>query len=283
MSETEFKDNITQSLKRLRSRFGNVVPQVAMILGSGLGSFADELQDPLHLSYEDLPGFPLPTVAGHSGECVFGSLGDKRVLIFRGRFHFYEGHSLTTATLPVRVAGAWGISTLVVTNAAGGLRKEWAPGSLMAISDHLNLLGHNPLRGKNFDEFGTRFPDMSQAYHLTYRQHAHRVAQKHGIELQEGVYAAMNGPSYETPAEIRMLRTLGADAVGMSTVPEVIVARHHGMKVLGLSCITNHAAGVLDDPSQKVNHEEVIENSKRAEANFKTLLRAWIETYPSTI
>ncbi len=276
-STEEWKTVITKCLQTLRSRFGDSSPDMAMILGSGLGSFADELEDSLHLPYGDLPGFPLPTVPGHSGECVVGKMGDKRVLIFRGRFHFYEGHSLHTATLPVRVAGAWKIPTLIVTNAAGGIRKDWAPASLMVISDHLNLLGHNPLRGANLDDFGTRFPDLSNAYDPAYRKQMFEIAQKANIDLKEGIYAAMNGPSYETPAEVRMLRTLGADAVGMSTVPETIVARHHGMRVLGMSCITNHAAGVQDDPGQEVNHEEVIENSKKAEAHFKKLLKAWVK------
>lgn len=258
--------------------FGPTPPDVCVILGSGLGAFADRISGPIRLSYDQIPSFPKPTIAGHVGECVYGSVGPRKVLVFRGRFHFYEGHPLSIVTLPVRAVGAWGTKALVVTNAAGGLRKDVAPGSLMLLKDHVNLLGENPLRGPNL-EFGPRFLDMTAAYDDEFRAHAKDLGRRLKIPLPEGTYAAMLGPSYETPAEIKMLSIVGVDAVGMSTVPEVIVARHHGMRVLGISCITNLAAGTLG-PSQKINHEEVLENTQRAQESFCELLTQWIESAP---
>jgi purine-nucleoside phosphorylase len=271
---SHYKGTITRALGALTKAFGKSPPDVAVVLGSGLGSFADHLESSKTLSYQRIPGFQRTSVPGHAGECAIGKIGGKRVLIFRGRFHYYEGHSLTITTLPIRTAGAWKIPNLIVTNAAGGLRPEFKPGSLMLIRDHLNLVGANPLRGPNLEQFGPRFSDMSSAYDAEFRELAKKVAADLKIQLHEGVYAGLAGPSYETPAEIRMLRTLGADAVGMSTVPEVIVAKHQGMRVLGISCVTNHAAGVSD---QTVNHEEVIENSKKAERDFCELLARFIE------
>jgi purine-nucleoside phosphorylase len=244
--------------------------RVALMLGSGLGAFADDLEDAAAISYLDIPGFARPTVEGHAGRLVSGSIEGVSVLAMQGRFHYYEGYSLEEVVFPVRVFGVLGIRSLVLTNAAGGLNVEFDQGSLMVISDHLNLMGANPLLGPNDERFGPRFPDMSEVYSRDYQEVAVAEAHAVGLELRRGIYAALSGPSYETPAEIRMLRTLGADAVGMSTVPEAIVARHMGIKVLGISCITNMAAGLLDQP---ISHTEVMETGERVHDTFKELLR----------
>jgi purine-nucleoside phosphorylase len=243
--------------------------RVALVLGSGLGAFADALEDAEPLDYAEIPGFARPTVEGHAGRLVVGRTGGATVAAMQGRFHFYEGYTLEEVTFPVRVLGLLGIKGLVLTNAAGGLNNSFEQGSLVVISDHLNLLGANPLLGKNDERFGPRFPDMSEVYDREYQEVAVCEAHAMGVELRRGIYAALTGPSYETPAEIRMLRLLGADAVGMSTVPEAIVARQMGLRVLGISCITNMAAGVLDKP---INHEEVIETGERVRETFAELL-----------
>lgn len=243
--------------------------EIGVILGSGLGDYAQALKDERHIAYSDVPGFPVSTVPGHAGVWYTGELCGKRVCMMRGRFHYYEGYSLKDVTLPVRVMQRLGVKTLIVTNAAGGVNMSYAPGDLMVISDVINMTGANPLFGVNLDAFGPRFPDMSKAMDAQYRALAHESAKALGMTLREGVYAQMTGPSFETPAEIRMLRVLGADAVGMSTVPEVIVARHGGMRVLGISCITNMAAGILDQP---LNHEEVMETGERVKDSFRKLL-----------
>ena len=253
----------------LRSRGGDDA-RVALVLGSGLGAFADGLEDALAVPYSEIPGFARPTVEGHAGRLVFGRVEGVHVAAMQGRFHFYEGYSLEEVTFPVRVLGRLGIKSLVLTNAAGGLNESYTPGSLVCISDHLNLLGASPLRGRNDERFGPRFPDMSEVYDREYQEAAVGAARALGLEMPRGVYAALSGPAYETPAEIRMLRLLGADAVGMSTVPEAMVARHMGLRVLGLSCITNMAAGVVDRP---INHEEVIETGERVSETFAALLR----------
>lgn len=247
---------------------------IGVILGSGLGDYAQALEDERHIAYADVPGFPVSTVPGHAGVWYTGTLKGKRVCMMRGRFHYYEGYSLKDVTLPVRVMQRLGVKTLIVTNAAGGVNMEYKPGELMVISDVINMTGANPLFGENLDAFGPRFPDMSKALDGEYRELAHRCAKEMNLTLREGVYAQMTGPSFETPAEIRMLRTLGADAVGMSTVPEIIAARHGGMRVLGVSCITNMAAGILDQP---LNHEEVMETGERVKDGFRALLDAVIE------
>ncbi|HEY0079509.1 MAG TPA: purine-nucleoside phosphorylase [Pyrinomonadaceae bacterium] len=244
--------------------------RIALVLGSGLGAFADDLQDSVSIPYEDISGFARSTVEGHAGRMVLGKVEGVEVAAMQGRFHFYEGYSLEEVTFPIRTLGLLGIKSLVLTNAAGGLNNAFTQGSLIVISDHLNLLGASPLRGANDERFGSRFPDMSEVYDHEYQELAVREAHAMGLELRRGIYAALPGPNYETPAEIRMLRLLGADAVGMSTVPEAIVARHMGIKVLGLSCITNMAAGVLDTP---INHAEVIETGERVHATFAELLR----------
>ena len=248
--------------------------EIGVILGSGLGAYADQLENAVRLPYADIPGFPRSTVAGHAGLWCCGTLHGKRVAMMQGRFHYYEGYSMQDVTLPVRVMQQLGIKTLIVTNACGGVNLSFEPGDLMVISDIFSLTGQNPLIGPNLDAFGPRFPDMSCAFDKELRALAHNCAKEQGFSLQEGVYAQMTGPSYETPAEIRMLRTLGADAVGMSTGPEVIVARHGGMRVLGISCVTNMAAGILEQP---LNHKEVTETAERVKGQFTALLDAVIE------
>lgn len=247
---------------------------IGVILGSGLGDYAEALEDAAKLPYSEIPGFPRSTVAGHAGMWCCGTLYGKRVVMMQGRFHYYEGYGMKDVTLPVRVMQKIGVKTLIVTNAAGGVNLDYHPGELMVIGDMFSMTAQNPLIGPNLDAFGPRFPDMSCAFDKELRALAHECANEQGFALREGVYAQMTGPTYETPAEIRMLRTLGADAVGMSTVPEVIVARHGGMRVLGISCITNMAAGILDQP---LNHAEVTETANRVKGQFRNLLDRIIE------
>ena len=247
---------------------------IGVILGSGLGDYAEALEDAVKLPYSEIPGFPRSTVAGHAGMWCCGTLYGKRVVMMQGRFHYYEGYGMKDVTLPVRVMQKIGVKTPVVTNAAGGVNLGYHPGELMVIGDMFSMTAQNPLIGPNLDAFGPRFPDMSCAFDKELRALAHECANEQGFALREGVYAQMTGPTYETPAEIRMLRTLGADAVGMSTVPEVIVARHGGMRVLGISCITNMAAGILDQP---LNHAEVTETANRVKGQFRNLLDRIIE------
>lgn len=247
---------------------------IGVILGSGLGDYAEALEDVVKLPYSEIPGFPRSTVAGHAGMWCCGTLYGKRVVMMQGRFHYYEGYGMKDVTLPVRVMQKIGVKTLIVTNAAGGVNLGYHPGELMVIGDIFSMTAQNPLIGPNLDAFGPRFPDMSCAFDKELRALAHECANEQDFALREGVYAQMTGPTYETPAEIRMLRTLGADAVGMSTVPEVIVARHGGMRVLGISCITNMAAGILDQP---LNHAEVTETANRVKGQFRNLLDRIIE------
>ena len=247
---------------------------IGVILGSGLGDYAEALEDVVKLPYSEIPGFPRSTVAGHAGMWCCGTLYGKRVVMMQGRFHYYEGCGMKDVTLPVRVMQKIGVKTLIVTNAAGGVNLGYHPGELMVIGDMFSMTAQNPLIGPNLDAFGPRFPDMSCAFDKELRALAHECANEQDFALREGVYAQMTGPTYETPAEIRMLRTLGADAVGMSTVPEVIVARHGGMRVLGISCITNMAAGILDQP---LNHAEVTETANRVKGQFRNLLDRIIE------
>lgn len=260
---------IEQAADYLQHKFKHI-PKIGLILGSGLGVLADEIENPVKVSYGNIPGFPVTTVEGHAGQLVFGTLKGVSVVAMQGRFHYYEGYEMNSVTFPVRVMKAIGVETLLVTNAAGGIQTSFAPGDLMIIRDHINFMGTNPLIGPNESNLGTRFPDMSEAYANDLRQIAKNAAERLHIDVQEGVYLAVTGPSYETPAEIHMFRTLGADAVGMSTVPEVIVARHSGIKVLGISCITNMAAGILNQP---LNHEEVIETTERVKAHFLSLVK----------
>lgn len=245
---------------------GIVSPEFGLILGSGLGDLAEMIEDAVILDYSDIPNWGQSTVSGHAGKLVYGNLSGRKVLALQGRFHFYEGNSMAVVTFPVRVMKALGVRGLLVTNAAGGI--GYGPGTLMAISDHINLTGQNPLIGENLDSFGPRFPDMSHVYTPDYRMIAHRVADELGIPLEDGVYLGVTGPTYETPAEIRAFKTLGADAVGMSTVPEVIVAAHSGLEVLGISCITNFAAGL----QYELYHEDVVAVSHRMKDSFKQLV-----------
>ncbi|NLE20062.1 MAG: purine-nucleoside phosphorylase [Clostridiales bacterium] len=252
---------------------------IAVILGSGLGGYEEQLMNPAEIEYDDIPGFPLSTVPGHAGKFIVGTVRDKRVLVMSGRFHSYEGYSMEKVTLPVRVMSMIGVKTLIVTNAAGAVNESFKPGDLVIIDDYINLSGRNPLRGKNLDRFGPRFPDMTYAYDPELRAVAEQEAKKLGIDVRHGVYCWMNGPSFETPAEIRMARILGADLVGMSTVPETIVARHCGMRVLGISSVTNMAAGVLDTP---INHEEVLAVGEAVREPFRKLVDAVIDTMPES-
>jgi purine-nucleoside phosphorylase len=255
--------------RTLRARRAET-PHVALVLGSGLGAFADDIEESVAVPYDEIPGFARATVEGHAGRLVLGKLEGVSVAVMQGRFHFYEGYALEEVTFPIRVLGLLGAKSLVLTNAAGGLNVALKQGALMVISDHLNLLGENPLRGPNDARFGPRFPDMSEVYDHEYQDAVIQVAHEMGMELRRGIYAALSGPCYETPAEIRMLRLLGADAVGMSTVPEAIVARHMGLRVLGISCITNMAAGMVDEP---IDHAEVMETGERVREKFSELLR----------
>jgi purine-nucleoside phosphorylase len=248
-------------------------PRIALVLGSGLGAFADELDGATRIAYEKIPGFPRSTAVGHAGCLVIGKAGDIAVAAMQGRVHFYEGYSAKEVVFPMRVFARMGIRSTILTNAAGGINLEFKQGALVVIRDHINLQGSNPLVGPNDDRFGPRFPDMTQAYWKSYREIALTEAKRLGIEVHLGVYAALSGPSYETPAEIRYLRAIGADLVGMSTVPEVIVARHMGIRVLGISCVTNMAAGILDQP---LDHAEVMETGERVKTHFIALLRAII-------
>lgn len=244
-------------------------PKIGLILGSGLGVLADDIVNPVKIPYNEIPGFPVSTVEGHAGQLVCGQLSGVEVIAMQGRFHFYEGYSMDKVTFPVRVMKELGIEELIVTNAAGGVNESFTPGDLMIITDHINNMGTNPLIGPNDSRFGVRFPDMSEAYSKNLRALAKDVAEKSNIAIKEGVYVGNPGPVYETPAEVRLARTLGGDAVGMSTVPEVIVAKHAGLEVLGISCISNMAAGILDQP---LSHDEVIETTEKVKASFLTLV-----------
>ncbi|MGI5825307.1 MAG: purine-nucleoside phosphorylase [Bacillota bacterium] len=245
------------------------IPDALMILGSGLGNFAEKIENPVVLKYKDIPNFPVSTVQGHAGQLVIGSAGGKYVAAMQGRFHYYEGYNLDKITFPVKVFAKMGTEILIATNAAGIVNEKFKPTDLMVLTDHINLMFSNPLLGKNNETLGPRFPDMTEVYTKELRELALKTAEKHNIPLRQGIYAAMSGPSYETPAEIRMVRFLGGDAVGMSTVPEAIVAHYCGMKCLGISCLTNYGAGITD---QKLNHKEVLLNSQTANDYFCDLL-----------
>jgi purine-nucleoside phosphorylase len=264
-------DRVEQAAGFVRDRLAANVPEVAIVLGSGLGAFADRLESATRLPYTDIPHWPGAAVVGHAGVLVAGRSGGRRVLALAGRSHFYEGHPLTTVTFATRVLGRLGVKTLVLTNAAGGINTSFSPGTLMVIDDHINLMGTNPLVGPNEERWGARFPDMTEVYAPRLRALADEASRQVGVDLKHGIYVGLHGPSYETPAEIRYLRTIGADAVGMSTVPEAIAARHMGLEVLGISCITNPAAGVLPAP---LHHDEVMEVARRVSSQFIGLLEA---------
>ncbi len=275
-------ESAVEAAEFLRSKFPGEI-KAAVVLGSGLGAFADTLENAIAIPYEQIPHFARSTVQGHAGRLVIGSIGGVNIAVQQGRFHYYEGYEMPQVIFPMRTFGQMGIKNVILTNAAGSLSTEMAPGSLMLISDHLNMMGTSTLRGANDERFGPRFPDMSSVYDRELQHLANRTANEIAAErfkagsdkkltdfLHRGIYCALSGPTYETPAEIRMYRLFGADAVGMSTVPEAIAARHQGMRVLGISCITNYAAGMLDQP---INHEEVMETGLRVAEIFQELLR----------
>ncbi len=275
-------ENAVEAAEYIRSKYTGE-PKIAIVLGSGLGAFADELADAVAIPYEEVPHFARSTVEGHAGRLVVGKAGDTDVIVQQGRFHFYEGWSMEQVMFPMRVFGRLGITTVILTNAAGSVRPGMKPGDLMLISDHLNMMGVNPLRGPNDERFGVRFPDMTNVYDPQLQKIIDGAANEIAAELHEagtdkeprdflhrGIYCALSGPTYETPAEVRLYRQLGADAVGMSTVPEAIAARHQGIRVAGISCITNFAAGMTDDG---INHAEVMETGARVAEVFKELLR----------
>ena len=266
-------DRVEEAAAAIRARCDRL-PETAIVLGSGLGDFADTLLEAIATPYGDLPHWPASKVVGHAGRLVIGTVAGRRVAALSGRAHYYEGHDLSTVVFATRVMGRLGVKQVVLTNAAGGINTGFAQGGLMVIDDHINLLGSNPLAGVNDERFGPRFPDMSEVYSRRLRDIADAAAKAKGVPVSHGVYVAVHGPSYETPAEIRFFRTIGADAVGMSTVPEAIAARHMGMEVLGISCITNMAAGVLPRP---LVHEEVMETARRVRGSFIALLEGIIE------
>ncbi len=267
-------ENMLQKIQEAKAYLSNTIgfePEIGLILGSGLGVLADEIENPIKIAYENIPHFPVSTVEGHAGQFVAGDLEGRKVIAMQGRFHYYEGYSMQEITFPVRVMAALGVKNLLVTNAAGGANVSYIPGDLMLITDHINFTGTNPLIGKNYEELGPRFPDCSEIYDKTLNKQIEDIAKNQEIRLQKGVYQMNPGPTYETPAEVRMARVLGADAVGMSTVPEAIVARHAGIKVTGISCITNMAAGILDQP---LHHGEVVETANMVKKTFIQLVRS---------
>lgn len=252
-------------------------PELGLVLGSGLGVLAEEIENPVVIPYNQIPSFPESTVSGHKGQLVIGLLEGKQVLAMQGRFHFYEGYTMQQVTFPIRVMKELGIESIIVTNAAGGINENFKPGDLMLITDQINNMGTCPLIGPNDEQLGARFPDMSSAYDKEYLQLAREAAEALGLSVQSGVYVGNTGPAYETPAEIRMLRTWGGDAVGMSTVPEVMIANHAKMRVLGISCISNMAAGILDQP---LTHDEVIETTDKVKQDFLRFVKKIIHTLP---
>lgn len=268
------KQRIDNAFSYIRTKT-TLAPKIGLILGSGLGEFADNLSDTVTLPYSNIPDYPLSTVEGHEGSFIFGNLNDIPVVALKGRLHFYEGYTQQEASMSVRIMKKLGVETLILTNAAGGINLDFSEGALMLISDHINYSGYNPLIGSNLDEFGPRFPDATDLYTKDLRNKIKETALQEGLDLKEGIYIMCSGPSFETPAEIRFFRTIGADAVGMSTVPEALVARHCGMKVIGMSCITNMAAGILD---QQLTHEEVMITANRVRQDLTKLLCIAIKT-----
>jgi len=267
-----YYDQVKEAADMIRARLPEI-PQIGVVLGSGLGDFASSLGAAVTVPYGDLPHWPASKVIGHEGRLVVGTAAGRTIAALAGRSHLYEGHDIGTVTFAVRALGLLGVKTLILTNAAGGVNTGFSQGALMVIDDHINLMGANPLVGANDDQFGVRFPDMTEVYSSRLRAIADRAGKKTNLLLPHGIYVAVLGPSYETPAEIRYLRTIGADAVGMSTVPEAIVARHMRMDVLGISCITNMAAGVLPQP---LRHDEVMETARRVRGQFVALLEGII-------
>ena len=266
-------DKVKNTVKYIHEKT-EMRPEIAIILGSGLGAFAEEIEDAVTIPYKEIPDFAVSTAPGHNGKLIAGKMRGKEIFCMQGRFHYFEGYSLKEVVYPIRVMKELGIKKLIVTNACGGIDLKFQPGDLMLVEDHINLLGNNPLIGPNEEEFGVRFPDMTEAYSKALREIIQRSADELSIELKKGVYCAYSGPSYETPAEIRMMRTLGASAVGMSTVPEIITANHCGIESAAISCITNMAAGILEQP---LTSEEVIETADRVKEKFVSLLKKIVE------
>lgn len=261
--------NIKQTKDFIEEKI-NIEPKIGLILGSGLGTLANEIENPVKIKYEDIPNFPISTVEGHEGQLVIGKLEGKLVIAMQGRFHYYEGYSMNEITFPVRIMKALGVETIIVTNACGGMNKELYPGALMIINDHINFMGDNPLIGKNFEELGPRFPDMSHAYDKDLINITKKVGEDLNIELKSGIYAAISGPYYFSRAELKMLRAIGGDTIGMSTVPEVIVAKHSGINVLGISCVTDMA---IAEEIQSINHAQVVEIANKTRPKFIKLIR----------
>lgn len=264
---------MNKSIDYIKGKIKNQ-PEVGIVLGSGLGDFADAIEDKIEIPYTEIPGFPVSTVKGHDGKLIFGKINSKEVCVMKGRIHYYEGYDIKEVVYPIEVLAGLGIKTLILTNAAGGVNTDFEPADLMIINDHINLMGKNPLIGPNDKDLGPRFPDMTDLYNKDLIEVAEKSAKKLGIDIKEGVYMYFTGPSYETAAEVRMARILGADAVGMSTVPEAIIARHRGLKILGISTITNMSTGILDTP---LDHTEVVEVGQEVAGKFKELLKEIIE------
>ena len=266
--------NYNNAVQFIKQKIGDKKPDTAIILGSGLGVLKDDIENKVVIEYKDIPDFPVSTVEGHAGELIIGELSGRTVIAMNGRFHYYEGYDIKQTVFPIRVFALLGIEKVILTNAAGGINTDIKEGSFMVINDHLSFFAESVLRGKNEDEFGVRFPDMSEVYDKQEREKMKTIIEKYTGNSLEGVYAYMKGPAYETPAEIRALRALGADAVGMSTVPEAVVARHSGMKVVAVSCITNMAAGVTN---KKLSHEEVKETADRVKGQFKEIIKEYLK------
>lgn len=264
---------MNKSIDYIKGKIKNQ-PEIGIVLGSGLGDFADAIEDKIEIPYTEIPGFPVSTVKGHDGKLIFGKINSKEVCVMKGRIQYYEGYDIKEVVYPIEVLAGLGIKTLILTNAAGGVNTDFEPADLMIINDHINLMGKNPLIGPNDEDLGPRFPDMTDLYNKDLIEVAEKSAKKLGIDIKEGVYMYFTGPSYETAAEVRMARILGADAVGMSTVPEAIIARHRGLKILGISTITNMSTGILDTP---LDHTEVVEVGQEVAGKFKELLKEIIE------
>lgn len=274
-------ENYQRATNYIKSKIGDISPKLAIVLGSGLGVLADEFEDLITIKYKDIPDFPVSTVSGHAGELLIGKISGVPVIAMNGRFHYYEGYNLDEVTFPIRVFSLLGITDLLLTNAAGGINLDFQAGDFMVINDQLSFFAESALRGKNLDEFGTRFPSMSQIYDIDFSGKLFDIINKYTNRAQTGVYAYMKGPSYETPAEIKALRILGADAVGMSTVPEAITAKHCGMRVVGVSCITNMASGIssLSIESSELSHEEVKETADKVKYTFKNIVKDYIQLF----
>lgn len=271
----EFKD-YQIAADYIKQKIGDISPKLAIVLGSGLGILAEDIENPITIKYSDIPGFPVSTVEGHAGELIVGTINGKTILVMNGRFHYYEGYDLQEVTFPIRVFHLLGINDLLLTNAAGGVNFDFQPGDFMVINDHLSFFAESVLRGKNMPEFGVRFPGMSEVYDAKLSQQLFNIINKYNNRAKTGVYAYMKGPTYETPAEIKALRTLGADAVGMSTVPEAIIAKHCGMRVTGVTCVTNMAAGMQ---TQELSHQEVQETADKVKYTFKNIVKEYIQLF----